>query len=99
MPNAPLTARVLLWQQLDNGEYQVVDWYLVTTSLGDMVESRTVVRLGDDIQNEDLRDSAYTAIQKIAPLPTGNYALDQLAYGAGSQWPHYRASDPGVDMP
>lgn len=99
MPKAPVTARTLHWTRLDDSTITVVDWYTVTTSLGAMVESRTTVHLVSDMNNEDLYDTSVSEVALIASLPTGNYALDQLAYGSVHQWPHYRASDPGVDMP
>jgi len=96
MPNAPITSRTLLWERLSDGSIHLSDWCLVVTSLGVMVEPRLMTRQTGDIKNEDLFDSAYSDLQAMPTLPTGNYGLDQLAF-AGSQWPHYRATDPGVD--
>lgn len=96
MPKAPAISRTLLWERLSDGTIHVSDWCLVTTSLGVMVEPRVLTRQTGDIKNEDLFDSSYTDLQAMPALPSGNYALDQLAF-SGSQWPHYRAADPGVE--
>lgn len=80
-----------------DGTLRVCDWNLVSTSVGAMVESRCLTRRpGDTIQNEDILDSTFTDVQRLAAVgQTGNYALEQLAYGS-SQWPHYRDNDPLV---
>lgn len=95
MPSAPIIARTLLWERLSDGTLHIFDWCVVTTSLGDMIEPRVLTRQTGDIRNEDLFDSSYTGISVLPAVPTGNYALDQCT--VSSQWPHYRASDPGGD--
>lgn len=95
MPKAPITSRTLLWERLSDSTIHVLDWCVVTTSLGTMVEPRVLTRQSGAMQNEDLFDSSYSDLQALTAVPTGNYALDQLTIS--SQWPHYRADDPGVD--
>ncbi len=95
MPKTPITSRTLYWEPLSDGTIHVIDWCEVSTSLGVMVEPRVLTRQTGAIQNEDLFDSGYTSMAVVPPIPTGNYALDQLAFN-GSQWPHFRADDPGV---
>lgn len=96
MPKAPVLSRTLLWQTLSDGTVHLVDWCLVSTSLGLMVEPRLVDRpTGSGIQDEDWTDSSYSGISMLPASPSGHYALDQLTQGA--QWPHYRATDPGVN--
>ena len=94
MPKAPITARTLYWELLDDGvTKQVLDWCLVTTSLGDMVEPRLIAKQSGNMKNEDLVDSGYSDIVGLPRVPTGNYALDQAT--VSSQWPHYRSTEPG----
>jgi hypothetical protein len=98
MPKPPLVSRSLLYELLTDGTIHQLDFCLVThQTLGQMVEWRSITkRPGDDIKDEDLFDSNFTDILRVsAATPTGNYALDQLLE-RGSQWPHYRANDPGV---
>lgn len=95
MPNAPVTSRTLYYQRLSDGTLLLVDWMQSTTSLGTMVEPRTVQRPFNNIKDEDWFDSSVNTISVLPALPTGNYAFDQMAY-AGAQWPHYRANDPNT---
>lgn len=97
MPKAPITSRTLLYETLDDGSFHLLDFCLVTTSLGTMVELRNITRRpGDDIRNEDIVDSGFTNLQLVkVGQPTGDYGLDQLLFN-GSQWPHYRSADPGA---
>jgi len=91
MPKPPIHARTLLWETLEDGTIHILDWNLVTTSLGTMVEARTINRSSiGDTQNEDLVDSGYTSIQKMS-----SQDLYRLYGFVGSQWPHYRGNDPG----
>ena len=96
MPKAPITARTLFWEVLPDGSRGLVDWCEVTTSLGVMVEPRQLARPQAPIRDEDLVDSSFTSMTAIRKSPSGNYALDQVAF-KGSQWPHYRVFDPGVE--
>jgi len=94
MPSAPITARTLYSELLNDGvTRQLLDWCVVTTSLGDMVEPRVVTKQSGDMKNEDLVDSGYSTITTLPRLPTGHYALDEAS--VSSQWPHYRATEPG----
>lgn len=95
MPKTPITSRTLLYKRLSDSTIRILDWTIVTVSLGVMVESRCITRQSGAIQNEDLLDSSCSDVQPVAALPTGNYALDQLAY-ASAQWPHYRDDDPTI---
>jgi hypothetical protein len=92
MPSAPITGRTLLWEFLPDGTtIHQLDWNLVETSLGTMVEPRIMNRgIFDDIKNEDLSENGYTAILKLSSkdlYTTYNFI--------GTQWPHFRAGDPG----
>jgi len=91
MPSAPILTRTLLWEALSDGTIHQLDWNLVTTSLGQMVEPRSLVRQAP-VQNEDFLDSGYSGMRKLQ----SDVMYTQIGF-AGSQWPHYRANDPGVD--
>jgi hypothetical protein len=94
MPKTPILSRTLITMQTSDGTFRICDWNLVSTSLGAMVEPRCMTRRpGDGIQNEDILDSSYTDTLRLNAPPTGNYALDQLAFGS-SQWAHFRDNDP-----
>ncbi|HEX7767270.1 MAG TPA: hypothetical protein VF443_11185, partial [Nitrospira sp.] len=95
MPSTPITSRTLYYQQLSDGTFRLADWMLSTTSLGVMVEPRTVQRPFNNIKDEDGFDSSISTISVLPAMPTGVYAFDQMAY-AGTQWPHYRANDPNT---
>lgn len=97
MPKAPITARTLYWERLSDGTLHPIDWSLVTTSLGVMVEPKSLLRMpaAEGIRDEDLFDSSFTTIAVVPALPTGNYAFDQVAF-QGVQWPRYRSTDPGA---
>ena len=90
MPSIPITSRTLIYERLEDGTLHLHDWNLVQTSLGAMVESRTMIRgIGGDQKDEELPESAYTDMRAIT------VAVLLSDYGfAGSQWPHYRANDP-----
>jgi hypothetical protein len=91
MPSAPILTRTLLWERLGDGSIHVLDWNLVNTSLGLMVEPRVMLRESGAIKDEDLAESGYS---DMTVLQSDNFFA---TYGfAGSQWPHYRANDPGV---
>ena len=89
MPSVPITSRTLLYERLSDGSLHQHDWNLVQTSLGAMIEPRTLWRPGGDQQDEDLLESAYTTLQAM----TVDTLLSDYGF-AGSQWPHYRANDP-----
>lgn len=97
MPKLPITSRTLLYEVLDDGTFHLLDFTLVTTGMGTMVEFRNIARRpGESITNEDVVESSFTNLQLVrAGQATGNYALDQLLFN-GSQWPHFRATDPGA---
>ena len=60
---APIQSRTLLLQRLRDGSLMLLDYNLVSTSLGLMLEPRTVNRSSGNMQNEDVYDSSYTDIR------------------------------------
>lgn len=69
MPKAPILTRTLLYDRLRDGSIMFLDWCFVGTSLGMMVEARTVLRNGFSV-NEDPYDTNATDL-----LP---FSRDQL---------------------
>ena len=80
--NVPILSRTLLYRRLPRGGgYELLDWCIVNTTLGAMVEPRTIMRNGGDIKNTDVFDAAFTDIQLV-----DDAALASLGF-AGTQWP------------
>lgn len=96
MPKTPVTSRTLFWETLSDGSLVLLDWHQVSTSLGLMIEPRTILRPMGEYRDEDLFDSSFSDLQRTPAIPTGNYALDQAIH-SGRLWPHQRADDPGVE--
>ncbi len=59
---APILSRTLCLARLRDGTLRLLDFQLVTTSLGGMIEPRPVSRACGSSMNEDPYDSAYTDI-------------------------------------
>jgi len=91
MPSAPILTRTLLWERLSDGSIHLLDWNLVNTSLGVMVEPRVLLRDSGAIKDEDLFESGYTDMMVLQ-----SDSFFATYWFSGSQWPHYRANDPGV---
>lgn len=92
MPSPPILSRTLLWERLSDGTIHLLDWNLVTTSLGVMVEPRTLLHANGAMKDEDLLESGYTDMTVLQS--DSFYATYHFA---GSQWPHYRDNNPGVE--
>ena len=62
MPKAPILSRECFFDRLRDGSYRDLDWNLVNTSLGGMVEPRALVGgHGNGRQtNVDLKDASFT---------------------------------------
>lgn len=60
MPKTPILTRTLLMKRLRDGSFRLLDQNLVNTTLGAMLEPRTLVRETGNLQNEDVQDSAFT---------------------------------------
>lgn len=89
MPSAPILARTLLWETLSDGTVHQLDWNLVETNLGTMVEPRIMSRRSqDDMRHENLSDAGYTGIAKMSTADLyANYHF------FGVQWPIFRGDD------
>lgn len=89
MPRAPITSRTLLFEKLADGTLHQLDVCLVQTSLGQMVELRSILRPFGDIKDEDFVDSSYT--QSVVMQSSDLFSKTNFG---GCQWPHYRTNDP-----
>ena len=64
MPKEPIIERVALFQRLRDNTLRQLDWNIVETSLGKMLEPRAFFRAdSDDIKNVDVYDANYTSIR------------------------------------
>lgn len=61
----PILTRSLLYEQLRDGSLRMLDFALVGTSLGAMLEPRSLIRPGGAIVNEDPYDTSFTDIKFV----------------------------------
>lgn len=66
MPKAPILSRECFFDRLSDGTYRDLDWNLVNTSLGAMVEPRAI-RLIDPgkVAQLDWRDVSFTSRREM----------------------------------
>lgn len=81
--NAPILSRTALFDTLRDGSLRRLDWNLVNTSLGAMLEPVTLYRDGGTMKNDDVYDSAFTDVKVIGGTDVA--LLTQC--GLSSQWP------------
>lgn len=81
MPKAPITSRTLLYDVRADDSYFDLDWNIVNTSVGQMIEPRCLIAvpIGENFVPVDQEDNSFTDRSQ-----TRN---DQLfdAYGTGGQ--------------
>lgn len=65
MPRSPIISREALFMQLPDGTLFQLDWNLVDTSVGGMLEMRSFNVLGDEGSEVDRRDASYSRITVI----------------------------------
>lgn len=80
---APILSRTMLLEKLRDGTFRHHDWNLVTTTLGAMLEPRTLVRPGGEMKNDDVYDSNYTDWLVL----DGAAESGLLDAGLSLQWP------------
>lgn len=79
---APITSRTLLYDTFPDGTKRLLDFALVGTSIGAMIEPRTLVRNGGAITAEDVYDIAnFNDIQPVDETMRGQFSLNS------TQWP------------
>lgn len=78
---APILRRTLLYERLRDGSFRLLDFAIVNTSLGAMIEPRTLFRPGGGMVNEDVYDSSFTDLLEATPG-----VLASVGFG-GEQWP------------
>ena len=67
MPRSPITSRTLFYDQLRDGTYRLLDWCVINTSLGLMVEPRNIATVpanGKVVQNI-FDDTSFTEIKQM----------------------------------
>ena len=79
---APILSRTLLYAPLRDGSLRLLDFTLVGTSLGAMLESRSLVRDGTAVTNEDVYDGSFTDIKLADGAMVAQLGLQGL-----EQWP------------
>ena len=83
MPRLPILRRTLLYQKLPrNGGIRLLDFNLVATSLGTMIESRSINRAAGSAANEDVFDNSFTDMQ-----PADDATFGQIQGLNSLQWP------------
>ena len=80
MPKLPILRRTRFFERLSDGTFRDLDWQLVDTTLGSMLEPRTLIMDTAALQALDVYDSGVT--ERV--LNPGG-ALFTLT--SGEQWP------------
>lgn len=66
MPKTPILNRELFYTKLRNGSYRLLDFCLVNTSIGGMVEPRSLNATGrDKTVNNDPYDMSFTSVREL----------------------------------
>jgi len=78
----PITSRTMLFERLRDGTFRHLDFNLVNTSLGAMIEPRTLIRANGAMRNEDVYESAFTDWLVLDGATIGQFGLT-----ACNQWP------------
>lgn len=82
MPKGPVLSRTLLTETLRDGTKRLLPFALVTTAIGAMVETRSLIRNGGAVTAEDPYDLAnFTDIQPVDETTRAQLGLN------GGQWP------------
>jgi hypothetical protein len=68
MPKSPILSREIFYDQLGDGTFRILDWCLVSTELGGMIESRHPTLAGHGttpVANTDVVDCSFTKISQM----------------------------------
>ncbi len=77
--------RTLLYAPLPDGSFRLLDWCLINTSIGAMMEMRPLIRRSDgDLVNEDMNLSEWR-FTDIQPFDAGT--LFAVTNSGGDLWP------------
>lgn len=82
--NVPVLTRTACFRKLRDGSIQHMDFNLVATTLGGMIEPRTLYRDGSAIKNDDVYDSNYTDMRVLDETEIAFYWNTPLS---AVQWP------------
>jgi hypothetical protein len=84
--NAPIRSRTMLLMQLRDGTLRHLDWNLVTTTLGRMLEPRTLIKATGAMKNEDPYDSGFTDVLVLTEADAVQVGV-RGGLGGGDCWP------------
>jgi hypothetical protein len=79
---APILNRTLLYERLRDGTIHLLDFQIVGTSLGTMIEPRCLTRQTGAVANSDPYENGYDDIREV----NKDSMFSSLGFG-GSQWP------------
>jgi hypothetical protein len=68
MPKSPILSREVFFDKLSDGTLRLLDWSIVNTSLGIMVESRNHMICGsgmNPVTNVDMVDASWNKISQV----------------------------------
>lgn len=66
MPKAPILNREAFYSRLRDGSYRDLDWHLVNTSLGAMVEPRQILGIvAGKVTQRDVYDASVTKLTEF----------------------------------
>lgn len=60
MPKGPVLSRELFYDKLRDGTFRDLDWALVNTTLGAMLEPRSIATVGSPVRQVDALDVSFT---------------------------------------
>lgn len=69
MPKAPILARESFFYRLRDGTFRWLDWNIVNTSIGAMIEARPVGMFGEHSSsaNVDPYESSFNTVRELSP--------------------------------
>lgn len=89
--NVPILTRSACFTKIQGGTskgapgtHRHLDFNIVTTTLGIMIEPRTLYRPGENMKQDDIKDSDYTDIRVLTKADAGFFANTPLF---ANQWP------------
>ncbi|HEX7767271.1 MAG TPA: hypothetical protein VF443_11190 [Nitrospira sp.] len=82
--NVPILSRTTFYTPQASGTLRHLEWNLVQTTLGGMIEPRTLYRPGENVKLDDVHDSDFTDIKVLSKVDAGFYSSTPLF---SNQWP------------
>lgn len=82
--NTPILSRTAVFTNQASGSLRHLDYNIVQTTLGGMIEPRTLYRNGGAVTLDDVHDSDYTDVKVLSKAEVSFYR-DSPLYS--NQWP------------